>query len=362
MLEPPLDPETFAPSNPFMAAIIAEPDDDLPRLIFADHLQEQGSSWGEFIRLQIEHAQAVAAGVELEGLGCRYNQFSMALGHSFVIGQRAPLGRQYVRSRIGYPVRFRSSRRVTRRQLSRYELPDGTHDVQAFIRDEAARRMAIDVDAEFSRSEFTLWYERGFPIAAAFTDEVAPVQYRSLIESIATSIHAFNSLDPALEWPRLRHIAGANASTANVLCGPIGDGTLRTLDEQLPPVRVEDPWEFDRRVCQLSFHSFAEMKPLSISMNDELASYWRAPRVATRVYNLYREWVAAEKQRETLRNRRMSSLTIRHFAEKVRELDQKLSDARYALRAWNENRRDGLASAINGPGPTAQQRQGSQAQ
>ena len=38
-----------------LAAIIAEPDDDVPRLIYADWLDEQGDATrAEFIRVQVE--------------------------------------------------------------------------------------------------------------------------------------------------------------------------------------------------------------------------------------------------------------------------------------------------------------------
>jgi len=37
----------------FLAAVLAAPDDDLPRLIYADWLDERGDPRGEFIRLQI---------------------------------------------------------------------------------------------------------------------------------------------------------------------------------------------------------------------------------------------------------------------------------------------------------------------
>src|SRR5437660_107995 len=40
----------------FLDAIIADPDDDALRLIFADWLDEQGDPRGEFIRVQIELA------------------------------------------------------------------------------------------------------------------------------------------------------------------------------------------------------------------------------------------------------------------------------------------------------------------
>ncbi len=58
--------------DPFVAAICAEPDDDLPRLIYADWLDDRGDPRGEFIRLQLsnhvgEPAKA-ARMIELEKL------------------------------------------------------------------------------------------------------------------------------------------------------------------------------------------------------------------------------------------------------------------------------------------------------
>lgn len=38
----------------FLAEILSAPDDDVPRLIFADWLEEEGEPRGEFIRVQIE--------------------------------------------------------------------------------------------------------------------------------------------------------------------------------------------------------------------------------------------------------------------------------------------------------------------
>jgi uncharacterized protein (TIGR02996 family) len=45
-------------SEPFLQEIIAAPDDDGPRLVYADWLEEQGDPRGEFIRLQCELAQS----------------------------------------------------------------------------------------------------------------------------------------------------------------------------------------------------------------------------------------------------------------------------------------------------------------
>src|SRR5262245_65825725 len=41
----------------FLRAILAEPDEDAPRLVYADWLDEHGDPRGEFIRLQIERAR-----------------------------------------------------------------------------------------------------------------------------------------------------------------------------------------------------------------------------------------------------------------------------------------------------------------
>ena len=44
-------------SEPFLQEIVAAPDDDGPRLVYADWLEEQGDPRGEFIRLQCELAK-----------------------------------------------------------------------------------------------------------------------------------------------------------------------------------------------------------------------------------------------------------------------------------------------------------------
>lgn len=44
--------------EPFLRAIFADPDNDLPRLVFADYLEERGDgAWAEFIRVQCEYAR-----------------------------------------------------------------------------------------------------------------------------------------------------------------------------------------------------------------------------------------------------------------------------------------------------------------
>src|SRR5215216_3334791 len=44
----------------FLAAIRDRPDDDLPRLVYADYLDERGDPRGEFIRLQVERPTLAA--------------------------------------------------------------------------------------------------------------------------------------------------------------------------------------------------------------------------------------------------------------------------------------------------------------
>lgn len=50
------------------AAIVAQPADDAPRLVYADWLLERGDVRGEFIRLQVEHARAPASQKRLDAL------------------------------------------------------------------------------------------------------------------------------------------------------------------------------------------------------------------------------------------------------------------------------------------------------
>jgi uncharacterized protein (TIGR02996 family) len=50
--------ERMAAVDPFLAAILANPDEDSPRLAYADHLERQGDPRGEFIRLQCELGRA----------------------------------------------------------------------------------------------------------------------------------------------------------------------------------------------------------------------------------------------------------------------------------------------------------------
>jgi uncharacterized protein (TIGR02996 family) len=46
----------MADIEPFIRAILDRPDDNAPRLVLADYLEEQGSAQGEYIRLQCERA------------------------------------------------------------------------------------------------------------------------------------------------------------------------------------------------------------------------------------------------------------------------------------------------------------------
>ncbi len=56
--------------NAFLEAVLADPDNDAPRLVYADHLSEGGHPRGELISLQI----AVARGKSGEGVAARISQ------------------------------------------------------------------------------------------------------------------------------------------------------------------------------------------------------------------------------------------------------------------------------------------------
>jgi uncharacterized protein (TIGR02996 family) len=52
-----------------LAEVYASPDDDAPRLVYADWLQERDDPRGEFIALQIARARGKAAGTPARDRG-----------------------------------------------------------------------------------------------------------------------------------------------------------------------------------------------------------------------------------------------------------------------------------------------------
>ena len=67
----------------FLHAIIENPDDDAPRLVYADWLEERGDPRGEFIRVQCELA-ALAPGAPSWELARRLEQLWMARGETWL--------------------------------------------------------------------------------------------------------------------------------------------------------------------------------------------------------------------------------------------------------------------------------------
>ena len=55
----------------FMAAIVANPEDDVPRLLYADWLEKHGDPRGEFIRVQCQRARLPEDSPEYQGLAQR---------------------------------------------------------------------------------------------------------------------------------------------------------------------------------------------------------------------------------------------------------------------------------------------------
>ncbi|HEV3144436.1 MAG TPA: TIGR02996 domain-containing protein [Gemmataceae bacterium] len=66
--------------EPFLATILENPDDDAPRLVYADWLEEQGDSRGEFIRVQCELARLEEDDPRAEILRDRENNLLLAHG------------------------------------------------------------------------------------------------------------------------------------------------------------------------------------------------------------------------------------------------------------------------------------------
>lgn len=63
-----------------LAAIVAQPDEDTPRLVYADYLDERGGGWNtaraEFIRLQVANVNVPGTYWELKGTWRRITRFA----------------------------------------------------------------------------------------------------------------------------------------------------------------------------------------------------------------------------------------------------------------------------------------------
>src|SRR5437764_6172383 len=92
----------------FLRAILAHPDDDLPRLVYADWLDERGDPKGEFIRLQCELERLAPNDPGRKRLESR----EAALWAAHQSKWEAPLrrlGAEYIRFHRGLPQRVAMS-------------------------------------------------------------------------------------------------------------------------------------------------------------------------------------------------------------------------------------------------------------
>lgn len=99
---PAIDPAAAAP---FIAAILADPDNDQPRLVYADWLEEQGDpdGRGEFIRVQVELAKMR---VEPDA-----DEFFRAAGQECWQCRCSRLGQQHTNGRCLCSDKYRTLRR-----------------------------------------------------------------------------------------------------------------------------------------------------------------------------------------------------------------------------------------------------------
>jgi len=85
----------------FVAEIVAAPDDDEPRLVYADYLEERGDPLGEFIRVQCDLAQMRPGEGRYRELSLRQHQLMQAHGVAWQ-GVLAGVA-QHVRFERGFP-------------------------------------------------------------------------------------------------------------------------------------------------------------------------------------------------------------------------------------------------------------------
>jgi len=69
--------------EPFLATVLENPDDDAPRLVYADWLEERGDSRGDFIRVQCELARLDEDDPRAENLRDRENKLLLTHGETW---------------------------------------------------------------------------------------------------------------------------------------------------------------------------------------------------------------------------------------------------------------------------------------
>src|SRR5262245_9446403 len=78
----------------FLRAIVADPGDDTPRLVYADWLDEHGQpDRAEFIRTQVELARGIAEAARRESLRRRERELLLAHEREWLGPLRAVVGR-----------------------------------------------------------------------------------------------------------------------------------------------------------------------------------------------------------------------------------------------------------------------------
>jgi uncharacterized protein (TIGR02996 family) len=106
----------------FLRTICEQPDEDTPRLVFADYLDEQGGEvnalWAELIRVQVPLARG--AGADRERLTARERELEPALVAVWMSRLGFPTGLRWENWSRGFPLRVTSPGATIRSALSAF--------------------------------------------------------------------------------------------------------------------------------------------------------------------------------------------------------------------------------------------------
>jgi uncharacterized protein (TIGR02996 family) len=221
---------------PFIQEIRANPRDDIPRLIYADYLDEAGDPRGEFIRTQVRLAKLPVGHEDRAALMRREEELLNELAEEWLaplrqLGAAGVSRRCFHRGlieRITLPTEtFVDAGRL--REMCR--ISPGLHSVQ--LREAAVGLpvlLALDLPAQITSLDFS-----GNRLAADDAADLAAAGWREQI--VELDLH-FNQLDDnvgrlwSIPWPKLQRLQlGVNR---------LGPEALRRWDEALGVNRIGD--------------------------------------------------------------------------------------------------------------------------
>jgi uncharacterized protein (TIGR02996 family) len=229
----------------FLAAIYESPDDDAPRLVYADWLAERGDPRGEFIHLQCKAAAGPLRSIDEKRMR------SLARRHRVrLLGPLEPVLDEFAKFERGFVSECFSPVFKTPRQLD--EL--GDHPAWSTLRILHRGRLSPFVTRCRLRGLRVIYGAMGLDDLARMATRAHPYEQ---LQAITVMVSLIQLMDPDLDrgalarltnLPRLRHLAldDSRRSDFRELCSVHPQYAQKTLSPRISPEDV--PWLFGTEV------------------------------------------------------------------------------------------------------------------